>query len=360
MTIYAKLGGLAAAVLIMIALLLGVTGSRAPPKPVPAPASRPAKISFMNEDILLAVGLAFGAMGNFDAARSQFALIRQNKPSSALGYRPVAGSFIAEGQLIEALYWMREAQAIGPKNLDHSGWMIQLYDCLEDYETAGIWAGWLNNRLTNQPLPMAMKASHHYVTGEFDLALQYSNLAINFNLPDRWGSDAIFMRIKRDEALASGDPESGIRIFAERHPALFDDRPELTAGNITQATDLALLLKMAGRTFESDRLLKAVLHTYSQPGITGRWFRGDIVPLRAEALAIRGEKSEALKELRQIIDRGWRIPWRWKTDLNPNFDSIRGTPEFREMVAELEADMAWQRARVQAISVPGPAVSLTR
>ena len=65
-----------------------------------------------------------------------------------------------------------------------------------------------------------------------------------------------FMRIKRDEALAAGDPDSGIRIFAAQHPELFIAAPEITAGNIGQATDLALLLKMAGRSTKRNACLR--------------------------------------------------------------------------------------------------------
>jgi hypothetical protein len=200
MTMFSKLGVLAIAVLILVALWLSATRLPVPVQSATVMDEPITTINFMVEDIQLAAGLAFGAMGNFEAARSLFARIRENDPSSPLGYGPVAGTYMAEGQLIEALFWMREAQAVDPRNFDHGAWMVLIYDCLEDYQTAGQWADWLNDRVTNQPLPMAMQASHHYVSGHFQPALQYSNLAIKFGLSDHWGSDAVFMRIKRDEA----------------------------------------------------------------------------------------------------------------------------------------------------------------
>lgn len=360
MNLTVKLSGLTIGIAILVALWLSVSRTPVPPGTTTT-ANEPARASnFMAEDIQIAAGLAYSALGNFDAARILFSRLRENYPSNALGYSAVAGTYMAEGQLIEALYWMREAQSINPRNYDHGSWMALIYDGLEDYEAAGQWSDWLNTRVTNQPLVMATLATHHYVSGDFEPALQYSNLALNFGLPDRWGSDAVFMRIKRDEALASGDPESGIRVFARQHPELFLANPEIAAGNISQATDLALLLKMSGKHQRVTRLLETVTDVYDRQPITGGTFRPDIVPVKAEALAIRGDNPASLAELRRIIDQGWRIPWRWKTDLNPNFDSLRQTEEFQGMVAELEADMAWQRSRVQAISVPGPMVSLTR
>jgi tetratricopeptide (TPR) repeat protein len=354
MNAYAKLGGIAVAVALLAALRPGAPDSPEPSGSIDPPADQPFDFSFMAREYQLAAGLAFGEMGNLDAARDFFSRIRAAEPASALGYAPVAGTFLAQGQLIEALYWMREAQAVDPRNFEIGGGLLRLYDCLEDYEVAGQWSDWLDARVTKQPLPMAMQASHFYVLGNFELALQYSNLAIRFDLPDRWGSDAVFMRIKRDEALATGDPGSGISVFRDRYPGLFDNPPEIGAANISQATDLALLMKMAGRSEAANRLLNAVIAAYPNPSVSGGTVRPDLVPVRAEALAILGEQAESLAELRRIVDRGWRVPWRWKTHLNPNFDSVRRSPEFRAMVDELESDMAWQRSRVQAISVPGP------
>ena len=231
--------------------------------------------------------------------------------------------------------------------------MVFLNDSLEDYGAAQEWSDWLGSWVTNQPQPMAMQARHGYLTGNFETAVQYSNLALNLRLPDRWGSDGVFMRIKRDEALANGDPESGISVFRAQHPGLFKAKPEITPSNILQAVDLALLLKMAGRPEEMQHLLDAVLEFYDQPWATSGSMRALLVPARAEALAILGDDRGALTELRRIIDKGWRLSWRWETDLNPNFNGIRESPEFQKMVSELEADMAEQRARTQAMAARG-------
>lgn len=355
MTGFTRLHRLTAGILILLALLvtvlLGTARFPMPAENEPELPDLPGKPNALTENILYAAGLAYSALGNFDAARLNFALIREINPSSPLGYGPVGRTFITEGQLDQALYWMGEAQAADPRDFESGAWMVALYDCLEDYESAGYWSEWLRSRVTNQALPIAMQAGHHYMMGDFETALQYSNLALKFDLPDRWNSDAIFMRIKRDEALAAGDPESGIRIFADRHPGLFKASPEITTGNIGQATDLALLLKMAGRQEDAQRLLEAVVAAYEEPGFMNTLFATGLASVRAEALAILGDQPASLAELRRIIDRGWRFQWRWKTDLNPNFNGVSQTAEFRGMVAELEQDMAKQRYRVQNLAI---------
>ena len=286
----------------------------------------------------------------YDEARGNFARIREIDPSSPMGYAPNSGPYFLQGHLDQALYWLRKGLAIDPLDFENGGWLLLVNDSLEDYATAQEWSNWLDSWVTNQPQPMAMQARHHYLTGNFEKAVQYSNLALNLGLPDRWGSDGVFMRIKRDEALANGDPESGISVFRAQHPGLFESEPEITPINLLQAVDLALLLKMLGKTEEMQRLLSAVFEFYDQPWATSGSTRSWLVPARAEALAILGDDQGALTELRRIIDKGWRLSWRWETDLNPNFNGVRDHPEFQNMVNELETEMAEQRARAQAMA----------
>ena len=73
-----------------------------------------------------------------------------------------------------------------------------------------------------------------------------------------------------------------------------------------------------------------------------------ILPVRAEALALLGEERAALAELDRVVDAGWRIQWRWETDLNANFIALRDAPGFRRIIGRIEADVADQRRRLRA------------
>lgn len=338
---------------MLLVILMGATQFRHQATNESQQAALSAKPRPLSENILFAMGFFQGAMGHFGAARENFSRIREINPSSPLGYAPVSMTYQAEGLLDQALYWMRTAHDLEPRNYELAGWMVFLNDSMEDYEAASQWSGWLDDRITNQAMPMAMQASHHYLTGNFELALQFSNLALKLKLPDRWNSDAIFMRVKRDEALANGDPIAGIDLFQDRHPELFGAAPEITPGNMVQAADLALLLKMAGRIGESTSLLETVLDRYDRSFLAAGYLQAGLVPVKAEALAILGRDREALAELRAIIDQGWRAHWRWKTDLNPNFVGIRQSGEFQAMVDELEIDAAKQRSRAWNMATSG-------
>ena len=63
--------------------------------------------------------------------------------------------------------------------------------------------------------------------------------------------------------------------------------------------------------------------------------------------ALQGEKQKALSALRQAIDEGWRFFWWYYLKYNPNLESLHDEPEYQAMVAEIEADMAAQLARVR-------------
>jgi hypothetical protein len=60
----------------------------------------------------------------------------------------------------------------------------------------------------------------------------------------------------------------------------------------------------------------------------------------------------ALVALREAIDAGWRIGW-WALEREPIYEPLWDQPEFQAMVAEIEADMAVQLARVREMERNG-------
>ena len=65
--------------------------------------------------------------------------------------------------------------------------------------------------------------------------------------------------------------------------------------------------------------------------------------------ALRGDKAKALAGCARPRQAGWRGPlWRYYRDFDPNLASIRNEPEFKAVFADIERDMAQQRARLAA------------
>ena len=70
---------------------------------------------------------------------------------------------------------------------------------------------------------------------------------------------------------------------------------------------------------------------------------------KAGGVQLLGEKQAALKELRQQVDKGWRLLWRWNSELNPNFESLWEDPEFHAIIEFLDTDMARQLESIRAM-----------
>ncbi len=68
---------------------------------------------------------------------------------------------------------------------------------------------------------------------------------------------------------------------------------------------------------------------------------------------MQGDKKKALTALRQAIDEGWRDFWWYSLKLDPGLESLHDEPEYQAMVAEIEADMAAQLARVREMERNG-------
>ena len=303
-----------------------------------------------SEEAWFVLGRGHDAMGDYLKARQAYARAISMNPAAAQAYRLTAQTWLPDGKLAQAQPWLIEAQKWNPDDLLAAASLLQLAHSLEDYPAAEYWSEWIERRVTRQPPALAALAVHHYLTGNFQKAIQYSNIARRLGLDQNWQADAIFTRIKRDEAIATGQYTAAIVVISERHPNLVSDPPVIVPGNVAQAVDLAYLKNLAGQKPEARRILNLVLEAYAQPMFTAGSARAAVLPARAEALALMGQPGAALAELRRIIDEGWRVMWRWETELNANFISLRENPAFQSLIQQLEGDVAVKRNHITQAS----------
>ena len=73
--------------------------------------------------------------------------------------------------------------------------------------------------------------------------------------------------------------------------------------------------------------------------------------------AIQNRRDKALTALRQAVDEGWRFMTWYYLEQDPSLDSIRGTPEFDRISAELRKDLHRQLERVRDLKASGELVS---
>jgi hypothetical protein len=131
---------------------------------------------------------------------------------------------------------------------------------------------------------------------------------------------------------------------------LSDDDPKVGGTNFGPAIDLALVLIKTGEKERADLLLEKSLRYIQTKPRLGRNGHG---MADVEIFTLQGEKQKALSTLRRAIDEGWRRFWWWVLEHEPNLVSLHDEPEFQAMVAEIEADMATQLARVREMERNG-------
>ena len=140
-------------------------------------------------------------------------------------------------------------------------------------------------------------------------------------------------------------------MYEASHPDLFgEDAPNTEFRYSEAAIDLAEVLVRTGEQERADLLLElAFERTQTLPRL-GRYGYG-IADVKFYAL--QGDKKRALSALRQAIDEGWRRLWWYSLRLDPGLESLHDEPEYQAMVAEIEADMAAQLARVRELQKSG-------
>jgi len=290
------------------------------------------------------------ARHELDEALALYARIRQIDPANITGYGYVSDIYIIKGNMVQALNWVFKALVIDPDDSDLYNWVALMYMDLGDYASARKWLVWIERSLNANPLTVSGIAMLDILEGNFDASATNVRRAFEESLVDRLGSDSVLVRALLIWALGQDQTSSALKIVTRAHPELFDHAPVVNAGNILQAVDSAHLLRQENRGDEARKLLLAVVAAYDEPyAETDAW----LAPGRAQALALLGNKQAALKELRHRVDSGWRLFWRWSTELNPNFESLRNDPEFRNIVEFLRADMARQLEELRAMEASG-------
>jgi TolB-like protein/Flp pilus assembly protein TadD len=155
------------------------------------------------------------------------------------------------------------------------------------------------------------------------------------------------LAILRNADLQTGRYDAALARYEQVYPELFaQGAPRIDASNHRAAIDLALVLQKRGDSDRASALLDGaarVIRTTPRLGMSGYWVADVAIH------ALRAQKAQALAALRNAEKAGWRGPlWRYFRDFEPNLASIRNEPEFKAVFADIERDMAAQRAQLAA------------
>jgi TolB-like protein/Flp pilus assembly protein TadD len=290
-----------------------------------------------------------------DRALEQYAKIRQIDPTSSTGIGPVSGLYMLTGDMVQSINWLFKALAVDPDDSDLHNWLALAYIDFGDYIGARRWLSRTGQTENTNPMNFSGLAMLNIHEGNLNAGMKHTRRAFEDQLPDRWGSDSVHFRTLLIWALENDRVSTALNTARKTHPEFFVQNPILDGGNVLQAINVARLLQHENDNDQAVKLLHAVIAAYENPyALSEAWHASG----KAQALTLLGEKRAALTELRQQVDEGWRVFWRWDTELNPNFESIREEPEFQAIVEFLRVDMARQYEQVQALERAGEIPSL--
>jgi TolB-like protein/Tfp pilus assembly protein PilF len=160
------------------------------------------------------------------------------------------------------------------------------------------------------------------------------------------------IQMLRDADLKSGQTDRALSRYEKAYPELFaQGLPSIVPKNSSIAIDIAHLLLKKGESAQAASLLdgaEKAVRTWPRLG------KGGFDLMDVQISAVRGERAKALLQLREAMQVGWRQGWRYYRDYDPTLESIRNDPEFKNVFADIERDMARQRAELAKRSKDAP------
>jgi tetratricopeptide (TPR) repeat protein len=289
-------------------------------------------------------------VGRFDESLAWYHKSIEIDPDFPGGYRGIRSHYwLVKGQLDEAVRWSRKGVSVDPGNpptIASLGW---LFLDLGDLDRAEYWIERSIELAPESFFPnLAMELFHLY-RGDLSTALEYGRRA--FETEDIWALQFSSFEPVRVHEMRAGRYLEARATFEKIAPELLnEDSPEIGNGNYRAAIDLALILSKTGEPERADWLLKSSLqYIQTLPRLSLYGYRiADV-----QIYALQGDKQKALLALRQAIDEGWRVFWWYYLKQDSSLESLHDEPEYQAMVAEVEADMAAQLARVREMERNG-------
>ncbi len=302
--------------------------------------------------ILQNVGIGYAGVGRFDESLLWFHKTIEIDPDFAIGYLWIGFHYwYVEGKLDEAVQWFRKSVSVDPGDPLISAHLGQLFLDLGDLDRAEYWSEKSIELAPEGFFPNLTKQLLHLYRGDLSTALEYGRRA--FEIEHYWAFQFHSFEPVRVHELRARRYLEARAAFEKIAPELLnEDFPKVESRNYRAAIDLALILSKMGEPERADWLLESSLqYIQRNPRLGGGGSSYGIADVQIYAL--QGDKQKALAALRQAIDEGWRKFWRYSLKYDPTLESLHDEPEFQAMVAEIEADMAEQLARVREMERNG-------
>jgi tetratricopeptide (TPR) repeat protein len=299
-----------------------------------------------------AVGQDLDALGRFDEGLSWYERSFDVDPGYSNNLFMIGlHHWLISGEYGEAVRWLRKGISADPGDPFISAHLGRFFMDLGDPDRA---EHWIHRSIELSPESFgsnqAMLLLHVY-RGNEAAGLKYGRKA--FALARGWYLQVYPVELLGDHELRAGRYLEALALYEKIHPELLNEgEPRVHNRNYRVAIDLASVFYETGEQDRADLLLKlSSQHIEALTRLGWVWAGYGITDVQIYAL--RGETQKALSALRQAIDEGWRSLWWYLLKHDPILESLHDEPEYQAMVAEIEADMAAQLARVREMERNG-------
>jgi TolB-like protein/Tfp pilus assembly protein PilF len=311
----------------------------------------------LSATIIANVGHDLTCLGQFDEALVQYEKALEIDPDYSVATSISDHHWKVKGQLDQAVVWIAKAISLDPGSPLFSAWLGMLF-----MDLGGLDEGeyWIKRSIELSPETfwpnhtMQLLGVYH---GDEGAALNYGRKALELEYyPGKF--DWPELTLLRDHELRASRYPEVRALYETNHPELLNrGAPIMHNWNYQAAIDLALVLFRTGEQAHADLLLNRSFQFIQNRPRFGELGYGiaDV-----EIYALQGNKRKALSALRQAIDEGWRYLWWYFLEHDPNLESLHDEPEYRAMVAEIEADMAAQLAHVREMERNGELAAILR
>jgi len=292
------------------------------------------------------LGSMLANTGDFAEAATRYRRAIEIDPALAVGYGALSG-LLAYGmnRLAEAVPLAQKAADLDPGAPRGLRNLAVLYFALGDDRSFVETIGQAASRWPDDPNVHCVLAIADLERGDAAGVLQHAQRSVGADSHND-SARRCGLFLLRDADLRDGRYDRALERYRKAYPELFlPASPRIDARNYRVAVEVVPVLQALGRTDEAHALLDGIERAIRPLPRLGDGFGiADV-----QVLSLRAETGKALAALRNAEREGWRSPfWRYARDFDPALASIRGQPEFKVVFADIERDMARQRAALAA------------
>lgn len=244
------------------------------------------------------------------------------------------------GDYQRGIHHWEEANRLDEKNPWAANFLVAAWLDLLDEEAAEKWTEIAWERAPFKRASCYARIGLSVYRGTPEAAIECVQQLLTLDPKGNWA-----LRELRNFDLSAGRHAQALARYKASNPELFGSAgPKINERNFQTAIDLYLVLSRAGEQELADALLEGALEVISN---RPRMSSGGFAWADIEIYALQGKTGIALAAMRKAIDENLRIGW-WDLPMNLNLESLWDEPEFKSMLAEIEADMNAQRKAIQA------------